>query len=71
MDEYRIHHPYIGKKLSDGSLELEIVSENLIYGEIGFGVGCQCKNMDKQKEILDKCKQVANLIREIDKLNNE
>ena len=65
MDKYTIHHPYLGKELSDGSLELEIVSENLIYGEIVFGVVCQCKNknMDKQKEILDKCKQVAKLIR--------
>jgi len=52
--------------------EITIKSETLEYTEMGsIHSGCQCKNMDKQKLIHDKCKEVADLIREIDKLNNE
>lgn len=50
--------------------EIEIKSENLLYTELGnTHSGCQCKNMDNHEIIHEKCRQIADLIREIEKLN--
>jgi len=70
MDNYKIKHPYLGKELQSGFIEVEIKSENLIYSEIGFEyIGVQCINQENHELIQKKCREVANLIREIDKLN--
>ena len=71
MDKYVIKHPYLGKEDSNGFLEVEITSENIIYSEIqSTHFGLQCVNKKNHNEILVRCKEVVNLIREIDKLNN-
>jgi hypothetical protein len=55
--------------------EVEISSNDLIYTEATtyYGkhtfVGLQCNNLENAELIKAKCIQVANLIREIDKLN--
>lgn len=50
--------------------EIEIISENLIYSEIQNGSGCQVMNLDNNDLIHDKCRKIADLIREIEELNN-
>lgn len=71
MEKYIIRHPYLGKKLKGGFLEVEIVSSNLVYSEIGTTHnGLQCQSVNNYNEIQEKCKQVADLIREIDILNH-
>lgn len=66
MDTYTIKTAY--HWVND--LEIEIKSENLIYVESGTThSGCQCKNMDNHDVIHDKCRKIADLIREIEKLN--
>ena len=71
MEKYIIRHPYLGKKLKGGFLEFEIVSDNLIYSEIGTTHnGLQCQSINNYHEVQEKCKQVADLIREIDILNH-
>ena len=65
MDKYTIKHPYIGSKHQ----ELEITSENLLYAEICEGSGCQVRNSKNQDLIHGKCKEIADLIREIEDLN--
>ena len=70
MDNYQIFHPFLGEPLKDGFLELEITSENLNYAEIGTeGYGLQCNSLENRQVIIEKCNQVTDLIREIDKLN--
>ena len=70
MDKYTIRHPYLGDKLKNGFLEVEIISDSLNYSEIGVTMfGLQCNNLNNHKEISEKCKKVADLIRELDKLN--
>jgi len=50
--------------------ELEITSNNLLYIEAGESHhGVQCSNLDNYNKILEKCKQIVCLIREIDTLN--
>jgi len=72
MDSYKIFHPYLGKELQNGFLEVEIKSENLLYSEIGFEyLGVQCMNPENHELIQKKCREVANLIREIDRLNSK
>lgn len=45
-------------------------SDNLIYAELETThVGCQTINLENQELILEKCVEVAKLIREIDELN--
>ncbi|WBC28410.1 hypothetical protein RPMD05_29 [Rhodobacteraceae phage LS06-2018-MD05] len=67
MDEYTIKQAYPWCKFG---FEIEISSKNLIYAELGkTHIGCQSLNMDNNEIILEKCKQVADLIREIDELN--
>ncbi|NQZ76813.1 MAG: hypothetical protein HRT61_12050 [Ekhidna sp.] len=52
------------------SNEVEISSDGLIYAELGdTHYGVQCMNQENEDEILKKCKQIADLIREVDKLN--
>lgn len=69
MEVYRIKKAYHWQR-DKGFIEIEITSENLLYTEMGdTHSGCQCNNLDNQKAIREKCKQVADLIREIDKLN--
>lgn len=52
------------------SNEVEISSDGLIYAELGgTHHGVQCMNLKNEDEILKKCKQIADLIREVDKLN--
>lgn len=71
MDTYSIKYPYLENRIMENDfIELEIVSQNLIYSEIGTShFGLQCVNMDNDDIIRGKCKQVADLIREIDQLN--
>jgi hypothetical protein len=72
MDTYTIKHPYWGKLLKNGFMEIEIQSENLLYSEIHMShAGLQCKVVDETDAIKHKCRQIADLIREIDKLNNQ
>jgi hypothetical protein len=72
MDRYIITHPYLGEKLKDGFLEVEISSDNLSYSELQMThYGVQCMVSDEDNVIRDKCRQIADLIREIDKLNNQ
>jgi hypothetical protein len=55
-----------------GFLEVEIESESLIYTELQMThFGVQCNNLKNQELIRLKCRQVADLIREIDKLNKD
>jgi len=71
MERYEIKHPYLGYELKDGFLEIEIKSNRLIYSEIGkTHMGLQCESDGNEEEIMNLCKQVADLIRKIDKLNN-
>ena len=70
IDTYTIKCPYSITTKN----EIEIVSDNIMYSEIRlnderFFIGVQCSNQENDKLIKSKCIQVANLIREIDKLN--
>jgi hypothetical protein len=66
METYIISKAYHWTK----SNEIEIKSKNLIYSEVGeTHHGVQAKNTLNYLEILMKCKQVAELIKEIDKMN--
>ena len=70
MDKYVIKYAYGVPEYEDEFKELEISSDNLFYSEMGLNhSGCQVNHQDNQKEIHKKCVQIANLIREIDKLN--
>ena len=65
MDEYNIRQ----HRLLD---DVEINSENLFYAQGSSDFACiQCNATDEKvnEEIHNKCRQVADLIREIDKLN--
>lgn len=69
MDTYKIKkaYPWI-----EGTKEIEITSENLIYTELGTThSGCQCNNLENSENIRMKCFQIANLIREIEILNKK
>ena len=70
IDTYTIKCPYSITTKN----EIEIVSDNIMYSEIRLNdervfIGVQCSNQENDKLIKAKCIQVANLIREIDKLN--
>ena len=70
IDTYTIKCPYSITTKN----EIEIVSDNIMYSEIrlndkGVFIGVQCSNQKNDELIKAKCIQVANLIREIDKLN--
>lgn len=70
IDTYTIKCPYSITTKN----EIEIVSDNIMYSEIRLNdklvfIGVQCNNLENAELIKAKCIQVANLIREIDKLN--
>jgi len=66
MDVYTIKKAY---HWTDDS-EIAITSNNLIYSELGPAHhGCQSRSLKNNELIRDKCRQVADLIREIDNLN--
>lgn len=70
MEVYIIQHPYLGKKSDRGFLELEITSARLTYSEINeTHNGVQCATQKNNDIIRHKCRQVADLVREIDELN--
>ena len=67
MDTYKIQKAY---HWVEGTKEIEISSENLIYTELGTThSGCQCNNLENAEIIRMKCMQIADLIREIEILN--
>ena len=68
MDTYKISFPFAHLK-DEYNKEVYIESENLIYTENLCYSGVQCNNMSNEKQIHDKCKQIAVLIREIEELN--
>lgn len=68
IDDYTIRHAF---PLVAGTNEIEIESENLIYSEINLFHGMQCKSRKNYDRIFKLCAQVADLIKEIDKLNKE
>lgn len=66
MDNYIIKKAY--PWTSDN--EIEIKSEGLLYAELGEKhSGCQSMSLYNNNEIHKKCVQIANLIRDIEKLN--
>jgi hypothetical protein len=71
MNTYKIRYPYLGDPVDGGFVELQIESKGLIYAEIASSYGVQCMSKKHHNTIALKCREVANLIREIDKLNNE
>lgn len=72
ISTYTIKHAY---PYLPNSLEIEIVSDGLVYSEAivkgGMYSGCQTISISKEvnDEIRLKCNQIADLIREIDQLN--
>jgi hypothetical protein len=67
MDNYTIKKAY--PWISD-CFEIEISSENLLYTELGTThSGCQSNSLENNNKIHECCKKVADLIREIEKLN--
>lgn len=68
MDRYIIKQAYPWQ--NENVYELEICSDNLIYTELGdTHSGVQVMNDDNKDLIHLKLRQVADLIREIDQLN--
>lgn len=65
MDTYTIKKAYPWTRDS----EIEISSENLLYSELNNLSGCQSMNKKNNELIRDKCFQISELIREIEKLN--
>lgn len=67
MDTYTIKKAY---HWIEGSKEIEINSENLLYTELSTThSGCQCMKIENSEKIREKCTQIADLIREIEILN--
>jgi len=67
MDTYKIQKAY---HWIEGTKEIEISSENLIYIELATTLSaCQCNNLENYELIRKKCRQIADLIREIENLN--
>jgi len=70
MDTYIIKKAYPYQ--TENVIELEITSENLIYTELGNShSGVQVINMTNENLIHKKLRAVADLIRDIDKLNKK
>ncbi len=65
MDTYTIKKAYHWTN----DTEIEIESENLIYSEVENLSGCQSRNLNNNEEIRKKCSEIADLIRDIEKLN--
>ena len=49
--------------------EISIISDRLIYSELCNGSCCQSTNLDNNDLIHKKCRQISELIKEIDLLN--
>lgn len=70
-DTYTIKNAYPGK-LNDEFNEVEISSDRLIYVELGdHHFGCQDMSIKNSDLILEKCREVSKLMKEIDELNQE
>jgi len=70
IDTYIIRQAYPYQ--TENVIELEITSENLIYTELGNShSGVQVINMTNENLIHKKLRAVADLIRDIDKLNKK
>ena len=68
MDTYTIRKAYHWTT----DLDIEIDSENIRYSELNkTHSGCQCRNLSNQEAIHKKCTQIAQLIREIEILNQK
>lgn len=68
MDIYTIKKGYWWSTLD----EIEIKSENLLYVELdNTHSGCQSNSLENNDEIHEKCKQISQLIKEIEKLNGD
>ncbi len=68
MDTYTIKKAY--PWLHTEFVEIEILSDNLQYLEVqDLSSGCRAKSQNNREKIHKKCKQIADLIREIEKLN--
>ena len=65
MDTYTIKKAY--HWTNDNEIKIE--SENLIFIELCNGGGCQSNSIYNNDEILKRCDQIADLIREIEVLN--
>ena len=65
MDTYTISKAYHWTN----DKEIEITSENLYYAELCNGSGCQCNSLKNGEEIRLCCNKIADLIREIETLN--
>ena len=69
MIKYTISPPYPWQIMEE-DYELDIKSENLEYLELDKGQAyIQVKNLENKDAILDRCKQITALIREINQLN--
>lgn len=70
MNRYIIQKAY---PLQKEDADIEISNERLLYVEMDNGHGLQCSfdgDTEQYKQILNKCQQIATLIKEIDELNN-
>ena len=66
MNEYKINFPFPKSDFN----EITIISEDLYYSEIGGKhSGVQVTNLENNDLIHEKCKVIADLIRDIQKLN--
>ena len=65
MDTYTIKKAY---HWTDDN-EIKIESENLSFIELCNGGGCQSNNGNNNDAILERCYKIADLIREIEVLN--
>lgn len=52
------------------NMEIQILSDGIYYAEMGtVHSGCKVMNQNNEDEIHKKCQQIADLIRDIEKLN--
>jgi hypothetical protein len=68
--KYTIEMPFKGLGWDGYKYEVSIMSEHLAYSEIGGGCGAQVRNAGNREAIVDRCKKIGELIREIDDLNS-
>ena len=66
MKTYEISQAY---NFVNGSVEIQIISDDLLYCELVNHSGVQCLNIENSELIRKKCQQIADLIREIEILN--
>lgn len=69
MIKYTISPPYPWQTMEE-DYELDIKSETLEFLELDKGQAyIQVKNLENKEAILERCKQITALIREINQLN--